>query len=414
VNRTLLLLAFISISISSNAGNWLSMPERVAKHRIYLDADYSFASNAVTNNFAKDYYRGVFITNERKDEVSKNLDSYNRFGLQVNTRAAFNVGFDSLFGLKNSWLTFSISDHYLISSSFKKDVFELYFRGNKNYAGSTADLSHFSLNQFRYQQFSIGFGHQFTKDRAYFSYYAGLSLTKGNDLLTIRSDETSLYTDPYGESLFLEADITLQRSDSSARTWKAWKGTGVGTDLQFNWTDSSNNQFSISVYNFGFTTWNKRSTVISSDTAFNFYGVDVSNIFDFTSSVRSDINLDSSLVQPYLKERTSRSITTLMPGRFVVSYTSSIKSRLLLNITADHYWMADYLPSVVISPGFHLPAHTFWLTTRFGGYGGFFAGLAYQFHANNWEAGIRSEYLSGILDPNGRGQGAVFSIARSF
>lgn len=400
--------------LRSNAGEWNMMPDVVSKHRVYYDANYTFASNAVTNSFASDYYRGIFITNNRKDEVSKNLESFNRFGLMMSSRAAYSVGFDSLFGLKNSWLTFSVSDQFFLSSAFKKDVFELYFRGNKNYESKTADLSGFSLNQFRYQQFSAGFGHQFVREHQHFSFYAGLSFTKGIDLLTISADEAGLFTAEDGSELALNAELELQRSDSSRRTWTSWNGTGMGMDLRFNWTDSSNNQFSVAINNLGFITWNEQSTFVRSDTSFTFTGVDVSELFDFADSVRSEINPDSSLFEPYLRERKEKQISTLMPGQFVVSYTGQLTSKFILNIRADHFWRANYLPSVMISPGFRLPNHTFWLTSRFGGYGKFFAGFAYQFHANTWDIGIRSEYLSGYLMSKGRGQGASFFLSKAF
>lgn len=412
--RILLYILFIFYCKNTFAGNWYSPPDSTKKFNAYYDAAFLYSSNCITNKLAQDYYLGKFITNDRKDDVSGSMENYNRFGLHINSRAAFSVSLDSIFGLSHSWLSFAVSDHYMISSVFKKDVFELYFRGNKNYENKTADLSNFGLNQIRYQQFTIGWGHQFRHNNQHFVVFGGLALNKGNDWLNIGTDKASIFTATGGDYLSLGADMELQRSDSTAKVWKSWKGTGLSADLAFEWTDSTGNRFSVGIADLGFIRWNNNSSYIKADTTFDFTGIDVSDLFDFNSTVTNRINVDSALVQPYLKDRTKKAQTTMLPGRFYVSYIGKLSSDFMLNIAADHFWNANYLPSVTINPGYHKEKYTLWLTNRFGGYGRYFAGLAFQYHHKNWQIGLRSEYLSAMFLPKGKGQGLMLSASHSF
>jgi hypothetical protein len=170
----------------------------------------------------------------------------------------------------------------------------------------------------------------------------------------------------------------------------------------------------VTISNLGFIRWNSRTSYVRADTAFEFTGADVSDLFDFTNTIKGSYSIDSALVQPYLKDRTRKSITSLMPGRFMVSYTGSFSPHYFFTLRADHFWMANYLPSLMFSPGYRIHHHELMLTTRFGGYGKFFAGLAWHFDAHGWDIALRSEYLSGMLMSDGKGQGASLLIAKSF
>ena len=409
---TLFLLVFIATN--GVAVSWTDAPDTLHRFRISIDSDYFFASNSISNQFAKDYYQDKFITNSRKDEVSNSLSAFNRFGIQNNSRLSFSFKPTLLFGSPNSWLTLSLSDHYQISSQFKKDVFELYFRGNKLYEDKKADLSHFSFDQIHYQQFSVGFSHAFIKNEQAFSCYAGLSLTKGNTFLSIKAPSGSLYTAMDGDYIDLEADLNIRRNDSSSTHYNAWNGTGLASDFQFNWTDENKGQWSVSVMNLGFMNWSNKSTYIKADTSFRFNGVDVTDFFNFTDSVKTNVNLDSSLVQPYLTDRTTKKYTALLPGFFSINYRGKFGANTFFIFSADQYWMSNYIPAVKFSPGYQLNHHAFILMTRYGGYGQFFAGIGYEYNYNGWNLGLKSEYLSSAFSKKGKGQGAVFHFSKSF
>ena len=93
-----------------------------------------------------------FITNEMKDAVSSKLKSKNQFGAGFRYEFSYRHRPDSMFGLENSYYQVGFRDIYHLDSRFNKDVFELYFRGNKNFAGKSADLGNFEFKQLFYQQ----------------------------------------------------------------------------------------------------------------------------------------------------------------------------------------------------------------------------------------------------------------------
>ena len=119
-----------------------------------IDADYSFSSDAITNRLAKEYFRNGFISNSMKDDVSKNLFSSNKFAGEFNSSITIGQNLDTIFGLLKGSSFIRLSNRSFVHSNFSEDLFELYFRGNKNYADKIADLGPFLLKSFTYQQFS--------------------------------------------------------------------------------------------------------------------------------------------------------------------------------------------------------------------------------------------------------------------
>src|SRR4051812_15206091 len=68
---------------------------------------------------------------QKKDAVSKQLENINRFGSGFKSSVLYTRYNDTVFGLPQSGYSISISDVNLQDCQFSKDVFELYFRGNK-------------------------------------------------------------------------------------------------------------------------------------------------------------------------------------------------------------------------------------------------------------------------------------------
>ena len=169
MKRTFLIL-FILIKTNSFASDWISNPDSSFHHSIELSTDYFFASNVITNRFALSYFKGEFIDDAQKNIVSKNLSTLNRFGSGFNNELKFTRHNNTIFNLPHSFYSVAISNHYHINSTFKKDAFELYFRGNKLYAGKKADLGEFTYNQVLYQQLNLTFGHDYNVNENYFGY----------------------------------------------------------------------------------------------------------------------------------------------------------------------------------------------------------------------------------------------------
>ena len=250
--KKIIIALFLFFSIESFASEWEFNPLPGFRHSIQLSARFSFISDAITNKFALDYFNNKFIDANRKDGVTKNLSAKNKFGIGFNSEIQYASYNDTIFELKHSFYSVALKNNYHINGRFKRDAFELYFRGNKSYAGKNADLSDFLFNQIAYQQFNFTFGHEYKYELNKFGWSAGLSLNKGQDFNLIEAKRAHIFTAEDGEYIDLDADIDLNRSDSSANTLLSWKGTGASIDGQFYWKNKNNNKLTAYVSNAGF------------------------------------------------------------------------------------------------------------------------------------------------------------------
>lgn len=409
---------FILITVNSIASDWIVKPDSSFKHSIGIVTDYYFASNSITNRFALSYYLGEFIDDSKKNSVSKNLSLLNRFGLGLNNEIKYIRHNKTIFNLPNSFFSISLSNHYHINSSFKKDLFELYFRGNKSYAGKKADLGEFIYNQIVYQKLNFIFGHNFNVNENNFGYSAGLSLNKGQKFNKISTSRASLFTETNGEYLDLNANLEIHQSDSLKNKIKDWNGTGCSIDFAFYWKNKKNNILKVTAANFGFIKWNNNSAHVFADTSFRFEGIDVSYLFLLTDSVKETVSLDSSLAEPYLSVREKKNYNTPLPALLSISYLYVLKpQKLNLEFEINYLFFAGYKLRESLALTYYINnINRLSLKTSFGGYTGFQTGLSYstQF-LKNWVFSIQSDYLTGLINPDkGKAQGAFVSLTSYF
>jgi hypothetical protein len=388
------------------------------KNAVGISSGYFFASNAINNRFALGYIKGEFIDDVRKKTVSDKLSDENHIvgGFQAEIR--YERLNDTIFNLPRSFYSVSLKSQYHLNSTFSKDAFELFFRGNKSYAGKKANLSNFKYNQLVYQQVNFTFGHAYKFNTDKFTYTAGLSLTKGQKLYNIHAPKASIFTEINGEYLDLDADLNIHQSDSSKNEIISWNGTGASVNFSFSWKNQKNNSLNFSVDNFGFIQWNNQTAYIKSDTAFRFEGVDVSDLFLFSDSIKEVISLDSSLVEPYLSVREKKSYQTPLPARLNLSYRYMIgQGKMDVEAAVSYLFFAGYQLMENLSFSYTLNnTQRFSLICSYGGYSGFQAGFSY--HAiimKRWLLGMESNYLSSMLNPDkGCAQGAFVSLSAYF
>lgn len=390
--------------------------DSLATNAITVSTEYSFGSNALTNQLAKNYYRNDFISTEMKDNVSKKLSNENRLGIDFNYTIQYRHKTDSLFGLKNSFYRIKFRDVFHVDADFTNDAFELYFRGNKSYGGKTADLNNFEFRQLKYQQINFTFGHGYSKMLNNYEWSAGVSLNKGQQFLSIKAPRASLYTAETGEYLDLNSNITIRQSDSSKTNKAAVNGIGSSIDFSFKWTDEKKRTMKITLENLGFISWNDQSSFIHADTSFRFEGVDVSELFNFNDSIHQSVNLDSSFVQPYLSERTRHTAITPLPGIIRLSYSIPVsKYHLQIESTIGHVFFANSLPFIYQNYQYKINIqHSLGMKISYGGYSGIHLGLNYEFQGKGWVFRLKSDQVDVLLLKSGTAQGAFVSLSKYF
>ena len=416
--KRILTAIFIVFSVNVFALHPISERDSSFQNSINFSANYFFSSDAITNRFALAYFNNEYIDNDKKDVVSKKLHSLNRLGIGLNSELKYTGLHKTIFGLSNSFYSVSLGNHYHINSIFRKDAFELYFRGNSAYRGKTAELGEFVYNQIIYQNLKFTFGHTFSKGENNFGYTFGLGLNKGQKLYKILSEKADLYSEDIGRHLDLDADIKIYQSDSSKKELPHWNGTGGSVDFSIYRMDKNNNTLKIAAENFGFIKWNDKTAFVNADTSFRYSGIDVSDLFLFSDSIRETISLDSSLVEPYLSVREKKSYNTPLPARLSLSYLYILTpGKMDIEARVDYLFFARSTlhESIAFSYNFN-SIHRLSLITSYGGYSTFQAGLAYTARfSKGWIFTLQSDYLSSMINPgNGLAQGAFVSLTAYF
>jgi len=382
-----------------------------------IRGDYFFGSDAVTNEFALQYYQGKFIDEAMKDNVSKNLSAMNRFGGQALWDVSLSFHPDTANKKVEAYIGYRQRVHS--SSRFSKDFFEVFFRGNKMYEDDIADLSDFSFQQFTYRQFVFGIGNEFRlseNERLYLG--ADLAINRGMKFLDVKTGHAILYTAVDGEYLYADLHATIHRDDSTSQHPSKLDGTGYSGDFYLEYeTDGS--PLSFSVENYGSIVWNKWSTTVSLDTSFSFEGIEVKDLFEIQDSIRiTGADLDSTYYQNFVQDRKEERVTTMLPMKISGFYTAYFYNRMLsatagidvlLNANARNRYYAGISYKINRTNQLSISGAT-------GGYTTFHMGLGYT-HWFPWNitVAVGSHYVYPMITyKTGKSQGAYLSLSKSF
>jgi hypothetical protein len=415
--KRLLIILFIFFQVKSFASGWIFDADSTYHNSVDLSSGYFFGSNAITNQFALAYFRGEFIDEAKKNIVTGNLSDNNRFGVESMVQLKYNSKNRKVFGLPNSFFSIALNTRYHINSKFRYDAFEIYFRGNEDYRNKTADLGNFAYNQVFYQQFNFTFGHEYKRNENKLGYAFGLNYNNGQKLFEIKSEHATVFTEKDGRYLDLNASVDIHQSDSSRDELSSINGAGTSADIYFYRTSKNNNTLKFSATNFGFIKWNDQTAHISADTSFRFEGIDVSNLFLLSDSVKETISIDSSLVEPYLSAREKKSYMYALPANLFLSYQYRLAHGMRIEGGLEYLCFAGSTLREMLTFSYEFsPQNSVSLITSHGGYTGFNAGLAFStFFLHRWRFTAQSDYLTGMIDySKGNAQGAFISITAYF
>lgn len=379
--------------------------------------NYFFSSDAVTNGFASDYYKGSFLTEEMKNNVSANLSSTNFFGGEANWEASLTFHPDTNNRKVEALIAYRSRAH--ADSRFSEDFFNIFFRGNKMYAGKSANLSNFFYQQYSYRQIVFGIGSAFNlsaKNKLYVG--ADLAINQGISFMKVTGKKATIYTDPAGEYIDADLHATILTDDSAGQHPSKLDGTGYSGDFYLE-LETENSLFAVSAENFGSIHWNKWSTQVSIDSTFHFEGIDIDEIFDIEDSIKvTDFSLDSSFNKNFIRSRSEQRIKTNLPAKISASWTLFFNQHKV-----DATFGADLLLNTYASPryyagiGFKISRSSrigFIMAT--GGYTDFHAGLNIV-HLFPWHMKLElgSNYIYPMVSfKSGKSQGAYLSLSKSF
>lgn len=250
---------------------------------VHFHAAVDINSTAITNSFIKSLIFQGHLSEKAKDDVSIKVKNNNRIGYD------FNAGLTGAFHRDHFTIIGSLNYRENFNAKFSKDLFEVLFRGNKNYAGETAHVSPATLNYYSYQNFSLGFSKQLN-----FSNYilgASLSFLNGLQYQRVNLYRGNIFTSEDGEYIDVDARFDVQYSKNKIPLLGS--SNGYGTAINFNlarWTEKS--RINIEFRDLGFIHW-KNINKSSADSSFRYEGIEIQNILDYQNYNFHGLNADS-------------------------------------------------------------------------------------------------------------------------
>ncbi|MGF1584906.1 MAG: DUF5723 family protein [Bacteroidales bacterium] len=219
------------------------------------------------------------------------------------------------FRIKESYLSFGISERASFRASLPKDLIMLALSGNEQFAGKTADFSGLMADMNYFREYGIGISHAIDSK---LNVGARAKILFGKANISFSDADISLYTDPDSYNMKLRSGftmnfsmpLTLTRDENgeidNVKMHSESDGYGAG-DFIFN---SSNAGFAIdlgatysilpeltiyaSIADLGFINWKQDVYNLSMDGDFEFDGLDLSSSFDSEDDSKpGDVLLDS-------------------------------------------------------------------------------------------------------------------------
>jgi len=374
-------------------------------------------SNAITNSFVNKFINGGFIDDELKG-AQKIQPENNLFG------AGYSFGLnamwapDSLFGTSKYGLMVSLSHHDDLSTRLSGDLFNLIFRGNKSFAGQTANLDQAGLRYQRFQQFSIGFFEKKTLS------YVQVGLINGNQFIDMNLNEASLFTEANGEHIDLTGNGALRLSDTANTNGIAMNGIGAAINFEVNIPIKFSNRPSMPSYirfggqQIGATRWNNNTLQYNIDSTYNYSGFLVDDLANL-SNVGDQVEQFVDSITP---ASTPGTYLLTLPGWFYLSWFSPLSDAVFYEIQVRTNINTFHMPEgrlrVMYKPDNKL---LIGVNANYGGYGmynttaSFRAGVFVSaFVGKNIMINVETDHLMGWFDSGAYSRHAFVNLAYFF
>jgi hypothetical protein len=388
-----------------------------------IDMSYEFSSNSITNKFLNTYLYGSRIDSINKQWMFAGLRPHNTFGADLQGGISYVTYPDTFAGNANMGLFVKFNKYYHVDLSFTRDLFKLFFNGNDQFEGQTADLSNSSLNSVSYEQMQFGILEKFETVNAKHTFGIGISLNNGynNNIVIIKSG--SLYTAPYAEYIDFSSNYEVYRSDS-ANKGTTFKGVGTSINMYYSFETAKKNALDIELTNLGFLSWDKYSQQLSKDTSIHFEGINVTDILNIQGNIFHNANIDS-VVHTYTHAKKNSRYTTMTPACFKISYLYHYSDKIRTQFIIQKYFFSNYAPLFMVKIQY-LPTKKNIISLNFN-YGGYQSADLLENH--NMNTGIEyahdfgkgfmilagTNYLNGFISPYSQtGQGLYFTLKKFF
>ena len=289
-------------------------------HTIHWKTNFIVESNSLNYNFLNTIlYRG-HITDDIKKTWIDNGNENNVVYSEIRNTLSYT------YHLSKKSIGFVVSNVDVINANFTDDLLRLGFEGNFQYQNTTLNLSKTNIRASRFQQYKIKYESNINNIKI----NGGLSYLSGDYHVSYIIEDGYIYTAPFGSYLDISYNINAFITDTSDFSLFANNGNGLAIDFSSDFRLKKYN-INISLTDIGFIIWNPSSLKISTDSTFNFQGVEIEDIFNFNDSILESNNLtddvfrtNNTSFKSYIPATISFSISGKTKYNYFKNYTTGI------------------------------------------------------------------------------------------
>ncbi len=406
-------LLFYHISLGQNIA---PAPEDTALKKISIEIEGNFTakSNAFTNNFYYTFYRGGYLSDAQKQMAVNHLKNVNRWGADADIWLHVKYKADSILKSSGWSITAHLAERRHLNLNMTKDFFNTGFFGNALYENKTAQLAHFRVNFISYQQAGLGIEKQWKCARG--SHQLGFiaNYLNGRNAQQINIEKADLFTATDGDYVTLDINGSMHK----AHTLKSKKiiqsptrGTGMSMDVYYRFVNDKNNQFLVTLSDWGFITWKNTAQYYHYDTLFRFEGIPIPDLIQLNDSL---IQLSTDSLKKLGDSKEFQSFTTPIPAWIKLRYTHTIVPHKLALVSGVNYrFDYSYIPFIYTGASYSINTNlNVFAGLGYGGYGQLNYSLAAQyFIVSKIIVKVETKQLEGwVLPKKANGQSLLFSV----
>lgn len=374
------------------------------RSEVYFQGGIELGSNGITNGALIDYFNAEFLDEALKLRLIENLSDKNSIGSIQDYEVGFRQWTDSAY---NNWRK-GYGIHYAVRSRFgarsSKEALELVLFGNARFAGQTVDVLPLDNTNLTYSE--LGFTHfQRNKD---WSWSVSGNLLIGHAYSQLETETGTLYTEPQGEYLDLDAKYRYRSADNLL--WL--KGLGASVHAELTYDPSGPWSYRFALRDFGLMFWGRSSYEINADSTFRFEGDEIPNLLD---GAGLDFGNTQDRFESSFNSQESGAFTSFLPMRL----QAEVGRDLDLSFSNKVSWQLDYafLDAYRLRNRFKLnmPLNEAWTIVpevSQGGWAKWGAGISAQWKNPDWRVQFDISNVQGVVIPASTyGLGGFLSLA---
>lgn len=271
-----------------------------------------------------------------------------------------------LFGLgikvKDSYLSFSMSNRFQMNFKYPKDLMQLAFEGNgKSFLGQRASLDGLGFDMTSYMEYAFGYSKEINDK---LSVGGRFKLISGLANIKTKKSQLGLYTDPTTFALTLDGSAEINTSnisqfydstsnfttsDLSSNAYN-FQNKGVGIDLGATYHINDKISVSASLLDLGSISWTANVTEYkSNDINFTFDGIDLNKYIADTSANPLD-NFSDTLKQVFRQEESHESYSTALIPKFYLGGNYELTKNFNAGVLIyNEFIKGSYRPGISLS-----------------------------------------------------------------